>query len=322
MRRLAFLTVAIAIIAMFSTSHFVGSKPASASNPEQPSAQTNVQQNAQTGLTLPLKPNSVRFAVIGDNGSADSSEYQVGEQMQKAQQISKFGFVIMLGDNLYGGSSARDYESRFERPYKPLLDAGVLFYASLGNHDDQSEISYTPFHMGGNRYYTYIEGNTEFFVLDSNYLDGTQLDWLQKELQKSKAVWKVAYFHHPLYSSGKTHGSDKDVRVVLEPVFEKYRVNVVFSGHDHVYERIFPQNGILYFVMGSSGKLRNGDLKRDWLNAAGFDSDRSFMLVEIAGDELYFQTISRTGKTVDSGTFKKQPEKTVAELRRNMHDSQ
>jgi hypothetical protein len=78
---------------------------------------------------------------------------------------------------------------------------------------------------------------------------------------------------------------------------------VVFSGHDHVYERLKPQNGIHYFVAGSGGKLRRGDLKPSATTAAGFDQEQAFMAVEIDGDELWFQTISRTGATVDSGTI-------------------
>jgi hypothetical protein len=96
-----------------------------------------------------------------------------------------------------------------------------------------------------------------------------------------------------------------DLRTVLEPLFRKYAVNVVMGGHDHVYERTVPQHGILYFVMGSSGKLRSGDLNNDSLKAAGFDSTQSFLLMEVAGDELYYQAISRTGETVDSGVFRR-----------------
>ena len=293
MRRLTIPLVASAMAAALAAIYLMSPNPAPAPGT----------QSAGITLTLPLKPDSVRFAVVGDNGTADSSENQIGDQMQKAQQASKFNFVIMLADNLYVGASPRDFQDRFERPYKALLDRGVLFYAALGNHDDSNEVSYVPFHMGGNRYYTHTEGNVEFFVLDTNYMDNTQLDWLQQELQKSQAAWKVAYFHHPLYSSGKTHGSSKDLRMVLEPIFEKYGVNAVFSGHDHIYERVNPQNGIQYFVVGASGKLRNGDLKNDSMKAAGFDSDRSFMLAEITGDDLYYQAISRTGDTVDSGVF-------------------
>ena len=82
-------------------------------------------------------------------------------------------------------------------------------------------------------------------------------------------------------------------------------MQVVFAGHDHIYERVKPQNGIYYFTEGASGSLRKGNLMKTELTAAGYDQDRSFMLVEIAGDELYFQTISRTGLTVDSGVIRR-----------------
>jgi len=110
-----------------------------------------------------------------------------------------------------------------------------------------------------------------------------------------------------LYSDGKFHGPDPDLRARIEPLFEKYGVNVVFSGHEHVYERIKPQHGIYYFVVGNSGALCARNLKPSAAMIKGFDTDRAFMLVEVAGDELYFQTISRTGKTVDSDTLIKQP---------------
>ena len=87
----------------------------------------------------------------------------------------------------------------------------------------------------------------------------------------------------------------------------KYGVNVVYSGHDHIYERLKPQKGISYFVSGAGGQLRKGDLRRSANTAAGFDQDQSFMLNEITGDDLYFQVISRTGQTVDRGTIHREP---------------
>ena len=83
--------------------------------------------------------------------------------------------------------------------------------------------------------------------------------------------------------------------------FVKYGVNVVFSGHDHVYERVKPQKGIYYFVSGAAGQLRKGNMRPDDETAAYFDQDQSFMLVEVSGDDMYLRAISRTGKTVDSG---------------------
>jgi hypothetical protein len=183
----------------------------------------------------------------------------------------------------------------------------VQFYGSLGNHDAPAERFYKPFNMNGQEYYTYKKGNVQFFVLDSNYMKPEQLAWLAKELQNSNADWKICYFHHPLYSSGSFHGASIELRVLLEPLFVKNGVQVVFAGHDHIYERTKPQKGITYFTEGAAGELRKGDLKKTDLTAAGYDQDRSFVLIEISGNELNFQTVSRTGKTIDSGIIKRNP---------------
>jgi predicted MPP superfamily phosphohydrolase len=256
-------------------------------------------------LALPLKQNSVRFAAIGDMGTGEPPQYEVAGQIIAYRRQFPFEFVIMLGDNIYGGHDPIDYENKFERPYKPLLDAGVKFYAALGNHDTPNERFYKSFNMNGQKYYTYKKSNVRFFALDSNYMDPQQLAWLEKELQNSGSDWKICYFHHPLYSSGAFHGPSTELRLLLEPLFVKYGVQVVFAGHEHVYEHVKPQNGIYYFTEGASGSLRKGNLRKTDQTAVGYDQDRSFMLVEITGDELYFQTISRVGVTVDSGVIRR-----------------
>jgi Calcineurin-like phosphoesterase len=253
--------------------------------------------------TLPLEANSVRFAVIGDNGTGERAQYEVAQQMAQFREKTRFDFVLMLGDNLYGGESAADFKKKFEDPYKSLLDGGVKFYASLGNHDNPNERFYKPYNMEGKRYYSFKKGNAEFFALDSTYMNPEQLGWLDKQLDGSNAQWKICYFHHPLYSDGKFHGPDKDLRARIEPIFEKRGVKMVLSGHEHVYERIKPQHGIYYFVLGNSGQLRRYNLKPTAIMAKGFDTDQSFMLVEIVGADFNFQTISRTGQTIDSGVL-------------------
>jgi 3',5'-cyclic AMP phosphodiesterase CpdA len=251
---------------------------------------------------FPLKSNSVRFAAIGDMGTGEKPQYQVAQQMTSVRQTFPFDFVIMLGDNIYGGSSPKDFEKKFEMPYKPLLDAGVKFYACLGNHDNPNERLYKVFNMNGSSYYTFKKGNVRFFALDSNYMDAKQLAWLEKQLQDAgNKDWKICFFHHALYSTAKAHGSSVELRSLLEPMFIKYGVDAVFAGHDHVYERIHPQGGIYYFTEGSSGQLRAGDLQRTSIEDKGFDADRTFMLIEITGDEMYFETLSRVGNMIDSG---------------------
>jgi len=258
---------------------------------------------AQGNLRLPVEDGSVRFAVIGDSGTGDRNQIAVAKQLAVWRSRFPYEFAIMLGDNLYGSESASTYARKFEIPYKPLLDAGVKFYAALGNHDEPTQRFYKPFNMNGEQYYSFRPKlGVRFFALDSNYLDKRQLDWLQKELAASGSEWKIAFFHHPLYSSGETHGSADLARKQLEPLLVEHGVDVVFSGHEHFYERIKPQRGITYFIAGASGKVRRGDLRqRSPLTAKGWDQGYSFMLLEIAGDEMHFQAISERGQTIDAG---------------------
>jgi len=254
-------------------------------------------------VTLPAIKDAVMFAVIGDNGTGDREEYEVAEKLAAVHMKFPFSFVAMMGDNLYGGKSPKDFVQKFEKPYAKLLDAGIKFYATLGNHDDPArETSYEKFNMSGKHYYSFKpKDGVRFFSLDSNYMDKKQLDWFESELKNSGSEWKVVFFHHPIYSSGEKHGSNLELRRVLEPLFVKYGVDVVLNGHEHFYERIKPQQGINYFIVGSSGKLREGNIAKTEFTAKGFDRDNAFMLAEIAGDEMYFQVFSRTGQTVDSG---------------------
>ena len=287
--------VALACALLFEP-HVTALAPPQATAPAAPAA---------GGTSPPTAENSVRFAVLGDTGTGDRLQYEVAAQLEKSRAIFPFEFVIMVGDNMYGAERPQDYVRKFELPYKPMLDAKVNFFASLGNHDDPNQRFYKPFNMNGERYYTFKFGNpsVRLFALDSNYMTREQLAWIEKELANSDSPWKIAFFHHPLYSSGGRHGSEVDLREQLEPLFLKHGVNVVFAGHEHFYERIHPQKGIYYFTAGGSAKLRSGNIQKGTLTAAGFDTDLSYMLVEVAGDVMHFQTLSRTGKRVDSGSI-------------------
>jgi 3',5'-cyclic AMP phosphodiesterase CpdA len=138
-------------------------------------------------------------------------------------------------------------------------------------------------------------------------MDPVQMKWIDGQLAESDATWKICFFHHPLYSDGKTHGPSLDLRRQLEPIFLSHGVSLVLSGHEHFYERIKPQGGITYIILGNSGRLRPHDIRPSQETEKAFDTDRSFMLVEIAGDRLYFQTISRKGETIDSGVLTARP---------------
>jgi predicted phosphodiesterase len=271
--------------------------------------QSNVtvkQSDRNLPLTLPLKTGSVRFLAFGDSGSGSREQYQLAQLMFDYRKVFPYEFAIMMGDNIYGKEKTKDMQRKFESAYKPILDQDIKFYATLGNHDESNQRNYELFNMKGKEYYRLKKGDVSFYSLNSNYMDKRQIDWLENELSNDNSKWKIAFFHHPLYSSGEQHGSNKSLRKVIEPIFIKNKVDVVLAGHEHFYERVKPQNGIYYFISGAAGKLRKGDIDRKSpFLAKGFDSDLSFMLFEIWKNELYFQVISRTGQTVDSGIIAK-----------------
>jgi predicted MPP superfamily phosphohydrolase len=259
-------------------------------------------------IPLPNREGSLKFAVLGDFGNGGRQQYELGGQMAALRKRFPFEIMLTVGDNLYGSQRPQDFVRKFEAPYKALLAANVKFYASLGNHDSRQQINYALFNMNGKTYYTFKapRQDVRFFALESGYLEPAQLEWLEKALAGSNEAWKIAYFHHPLYSSGGRHGSDLPKRRVLEPLLIKYGVSVVLTGHDHVYERVKPQEGIVHFVVGSGGQLRRGNLnRRTGITAAGNDTEQVFLAAEILGDEMHFNAIGRSGKIVDSGVIQR-----------------
>ena len=109
--------------------------------------------SGQPSPPLPNRADSLKFAVIGDNGTGDVPQFEVAQQMDTAHATFPFELVIMLGDNMYGSQQAADFITKFQEPYARLLAAGVTFHASLGNHDRPENVSYKPFNMNGARYY-------------------------------------------------------------------------------------------------------------------------------------------------------------------------
>ena len=266
-------------------------------------------------LARPNAGRSIKFAIIGDSGRGSKEQHEVAAQMAAYRQRFEYEFVLMAGDNIYEGpATAEDYRLKFEEPYKLLLDAGVKFYAALGNHDDTNQIYYKPFNMGGERYYTFVppvdpltrwDTRVRFFALDSTYLTREQLQWFERELTGSRAEWKIAFLHHPVYTSGRYGLAARGIRLALESTFVSGGVNVVFSGHEHIYQRAELQRGVLYFVTGGAGSLRAGDASPSSAIARSYDQDYHFMLAEITDDGFFFQAINRTGVTVDAGSMRR-----------------
>jgi predicted phosphodiesterase len=266
-------------------------------------------------LALPSRPDSVKFAVIGDSGRGWKPQHEVADQMLAFRERFPFAAVLMAGDNIYEGpATPDDYRVKFEEPYAELLASDVEFFAVLGNHDDPRQRDYQPFNMGGERYYTFrppanplaaAVSGVQVFALDSTSLDRTQLVWLAEQLADSDARWKIVLLHHPLYTSGRYGVHARLMRWRLEHLFIAHGVDVVFSGHEHIYERSHPHGGVVYFISGGAGSLRKEDGGRPGVMAHSFNDDFHFMLVEVTRSALYFQAITRSGVTVDAGVLQK-----------------
>jgi hypothetical protein len=253
-----------------------------------------------------------RFAIMGDWGTGNNDGIGLARQMFETHQKTPFEFILGAGDNIYPNGSGRYFAKNFEQPFAGLIKEEVKFYTVLGNHDvedgRQDQTHYPLFNMNKSQYYIISRGNglVDFFMLDTTDFDNTQASWLENALRSSRALWKIAVFHHPVYSSGKKHGSDSKMRKLLEPIFIRYNVHVAFSGHDHIYERTKPQQGIQYFVTGAGGKTRRGDIDlKSEFRAVSYDEDNHFMVIEVDETEIGFKAISENGEMIDSGIIKK-----------------
>jgi hypothetical protein len=291
---------------------FLGLLSATTASVIAPNASANdTLRTSADGFSPAIAPSpngAVRFIAFGDSGRGDHAQYELSRVMTTHHFGQAYDTALMLGDNIYPDGDPDDISAKFEKPYADLLRRGVSFHAVLGNHDvkkgREAQINYRNFNMGGRSYYKFTkgEGLVEFFAIDSNYFDTLQRRWLEVALLTSQAKWKVAFFHHPIYSSAERHGSDFELRAELEPLLVRYGVDAAFSGHDHVYERIKPQQGVQYFISGAGSRTRRGDLKPDTsLFAAGADKTSSFMYVEVTPERFTFKAVDVAGRVIDSG---------------------
>ena len=210
-----------------------------------------------------LKPENqtVRVVAFGDFGTGSAAQKQTSAAILEIHKKTPFDFGITLGDNFYttGMSSPFDprWKTQWEDLYEPLK---IKFYATLGNHDwvqsdsPAAEILYSSSSSSWRMpapYYTFTAGPVQFFALDTNEISEAQLLWLDGELKKSTARWKIVYGHQPIYSDGE-HGDDGVLIERLLPVI-KNRADIYLVGHDHIFNHIKPEAGVHFFVAGVGG---------------------------------------------------------------------
>ena len=257
----------------------------------------------------------ITFAVLGDNGTGGRNQMDIARQMAQTYQDTPYGLVLLVGDISYYGSIDDRWQDVFVEPYTPLIDAGVDWELAIGNHeitekksdDATTEIDAQLRRFGKpGTYYSVVHGPMEVFVIDSatplvaGESGPEQIAWLEDALARSSARWKVAMLHHPAYSSGK-HGSSLEIRDALQPLFADHGVDVVFTGHDHHYERTTPQDGVLLIVTGAGSKRTAVDGAEFTAHA---ESTLQFMTGTIRGDQMELRAITTDGTTIDQVTLR------------------
>jgi Calcineurin-like phosphoesterase len=271
-----------------------------------PSPETVAARN-DAAKTENLGALQLRFIATADTGSGDKNQFAVGRAMEQYRQRSPFQLALLGGDNIYNSGELSKIKIAFEEPYAELLKAGVKFRACLGNHDIRTDnanpqVKYPGFNMD-DRYYTYSQGPAQFFALDlnSNTQWDEQISWLQAQLKRSKATWKIVYSHFPIYSSGH-YGTNLDMVKLFTPIFKEHRVNLYINGHEHHYERSRPLDGTTYLVTGHGGaSLRP---VKPSATAAFAVSRFGFSSIELYEKAMVIQGIGTDGKVFDRGVIK------------------
>ena len=239
---------------------------------------------------------TVRFAVIGDMGTGLSEQAEVAERMCSWRVDHPYDLVVTTGDNVYPSGHPNDFEANFFEPYACLLDAGVKFRASLGNHDvvtdnGKPEIDEPLFGIRKRNYVVTYQG-IRFVIADSNNL---RMTWLDEHLPTTEGDrWTIVVFHHPVYSSGNGHGSTPGFRPELPELFREHGVDLVLNGHDHIFSSTLELKRIRYVVTGGGGASLYG-CDEKWFTDECF-ARHHFVIVRATDERLYVSAIPRKGE--------------------------
>lgn len=274
--------------------------------------------------TPALDCNAFRFEALGDSGGGGGFQLRVEWCMRQYDPE----LIIHTGDLVYLVGSKAEYPAKFFEPYHLLLP-NVPFHPILGNHDVQTEDGQPmldtfvlpengPPGVQPERCYWFDYCNARFVGIDSD-LDETTISekvapWLADVLAGAKTTWKFVYFHHAVYTNS-THEGNVNVRTYLAPVFEKYGVDISFSGHNHLYERSYPMlggkvvspgEGVVYITTGAGGmsKYAIGEAPHDFL-AIQYDAKYSFTLVNVDGERLTLRQINDDNDVIDEWVYDK-----------------
>ncbi len=238
---------------------------------------------------------------IGDFGVGGDTERSMGATMRSWERDHPADVLVTLGDNDYTESPSA-FHRNWVDAFGWLGAAGVTARGTLGNHDvrvDGGRYEFDELNMPRARY-TRTVGSIHFFLLNSNRVGAKQTAWLEHKLAASTARWKIAVFHHPAYTCG-AYRSHPGVVARWVPLFERYGVDLVLSGHDHNYQRFAPRNGVRYVVHGGGGpKLYAVEpCPAGYPKRVAARARRGFVYLRVTDARLRGRSVTRAGNVID-----------------------
>ncbi len=243
----------------------------------------------------------IDFVVFGDSGGGGPDQAAVAEQITSVP----IDFLLHTGDVAYTSGTLDQFETNYFQMYESWLGELPVFPAS-GNHDyvtadlgpfrEVFELPENGGQSGRERWYSFDWGPVHVTVLDTENGSDAQTRFLEQDLASTDRPWRVVIAHKGPYSSG-SHGSNGTFRQLYEPILQRHGVQVVFTGHDHHYERTHPIGGVTYILTGGGGMSTRPVSPHEWTD---FATDvLHFVYVSIEGDTMRVHAIDATGQEFD-----------------------
>lgn len=263
--------------------------------------------------TAPTVGKSFTFAVYGDFSSGGN--LKVKQRLYQTVRRDRPAFLILTGDVVSNGNSAYSWHRNYFGPGSVITPYSPMMIAH-GNHDGKNLFEHYLSYPGNGRWYSFLYSNARFLAIDTelNFSPNSpQYRFVEYILGITRARWKIVYLHKPPYSTNSGHHSDLKVRAYLSPLFEKYRVDIVFCGHNHGYERTRPiwqnqvnqQKGVTYITTGGGGAILTPFIPWSRLKAAekSWSSVRivrhHYLLVNVNQQRLHIQAKLASGSIID-----------------------
>jgi hypothetical protein len=280
--------------------------PSLGGTPTPASTSSPTPQSSPTVDPTPSPPvaGTAAFAVIGDWGTGTEPQHEVADRMCRWRQRRTFDHVFTTGDNIYPDGSRSNFEPYFFDVYGCLFDAGVRWHAALGNHDvalenGGAELDEPAFGLKA-RNYVVRKFGVRFVVIDSN---AVKMRFVRKQTRAQPGDrFTVVVMHHPVFSGGDSHGPTPGSAERFAGLFSRRGVDLVLSGHDHVYSRSKIVAGVRYVVTGGGGAALNGC--RSSVAIVSCAARHHFLYVEVLDNRLKVQAVPRWGKPFDAFTVR------------------